>query len=230
MDYSNINYTDRATKAKFVFSKYQEILTGKILDVGADEMYLKKYLTNDVEYIGVGLGKNKHLIKMNLENEPIPYSENYFDCILCLDVLEHLDNIHNTFETLCKLTNKWLLISLPNPYNSIFEYLNKKKYRSEMNIKFYGLPVQKPEDRHKWFFSSFEAKEFIKSNAKKMNMNIQDVFIEKTNFNKYRLLNTNSKIINWIFNKIAYKHFFNPNLELTEFLEGTQWYLLKKQS
>lgn len=49
-------YTDRETKQKWVSEKYKPILKGKILDVGADEGYIQKYLPHDVIYTGIDLG------------------------------------------------------------------------------------------------------------------------------------------------------------------------------
>jgi hypothetical protein len=39
-------YSDRETKAHYVWLKYRPILKGRLLDVGADECHLKKHLDN----------------------------------------------------------------------------------------------------------------------------------------------------------------------------------------
>ena len=55
--HTDFRYTDRETKARYVWLKYQRILTGRILDVGADECYLRDYLDERAEYLGIGPGR-----------------------------------------------------------------------------------------------------------------------------------------------------------------------------
>ena len=56
MEFStNYTFHDRESKSRYVYLKYKSILTGKILDVGADECHLKKHLSGDVAYTGIGL-------------------------------------------------------------------------------------------------------------------------------------------------------------------------------
>lgn len=40
--HTGYHYTDRESKAKYVWLKYQPILKGHILDVGADECYRRR--------------------------------------------------------------------------------------------------------------------------------------------------------------------------------------------
>ncbi|GAG42554.1 unnamed protein product, partial [marine sediment metagenome] len=68
-----------------------------------DECHLKQHLDEGASYWGIGLGE--HLDQqVNLEKEKIPFPENSFDCVLCLDVLEHLEHIHQVFDELCRVT------------------------------------------------------------------------------------------------------------------------------
>jgi hypothetical protein len=45
-------------------------------------------------------------------------------------------------------------------------------YSPRQSLKFYGLPLERPNDRHKWFFSSEEAEQFIVHRASKNHMRI----------------------------------------------------------
>jgi len=170
---TDYKYTDRETKYKYVSLKYEGILKGKILDVGADQAYLKKHIEGiDYHSIGFGRGVN-HII--NLEQERIPFGENSFDCVLCLDVLEHLENIHQVFDDLCKVTSKYVIISLPNPWGDFWGSIRHKVARSQTVLKSYGLPLEPPEDRHKWFFSQEEAEKFVHYRSDKNGMKIKQL-------------------------------------------------------
>lgn len=224
-------YVDRETKARFVYEKYRPILTGRILDVGADQCFLKRHLPEDVEYVGIGFGDNPDIVQVDLEEGKIPFSNSSFDCVLCLDVLEHLEDIHEIFDELCRVTNKWVIISLPNPWAVFMTYLQTGKYEADRNIKFYGLSKEKESDRHKWFFSSSEAKEFVSYRAAKNNMEVYDLYVEggegrdglfvPKGFRQRRRLR---KIIE------ARKLLFRRDLHFPDLYEGTQWYVLKKRA
>lgn len=158
--YTDFAYSDRKTKAKYVWLKYQAILKGKILDVGADECYLKQYIKGDFSYWGIGLGGSPGQ-EVNLELGVIPFADNVYDCVLCLDVLEHLENIHQIFDECCRVSRRYVIISLPNPLGVIYNRLRFGDYRPGKFEKFYGLPLEPPTDRHRWFFTFEEAEKFI---------------------------------------------------------------------
>jgi SAM-dependent methyltransferase len=221
-------YTDRETKARFVYEKYKSILKGKILDVGADQCSLRKHLPEDVEYTGIGLGGNPDLISIDLEKEKIPFPDNSFDCVLCLDVLEHLENIHDIFDNLCKITKKWLVVSLPNPWAVFMDCLQKSKYKEDRNIKFYGLTEEREDDRHKWFFSSSEANAFVRHKADKNNMELCDLYIEnESRDGLFTPRNWKDKIRLKLITK-ARRLLFREDLHFPDLYEGTQWYVLRK--
>lgn len=222
---SNYRYTDRKTKAKFVFERYKGLLKGKILDVGADQCFLKENLPDDVEYIGIGLGDNPDLIKLDLEKEKLPFRENEFNCVLCLDVLEHLDNIHEVFDELSKVSSQYLILSLPNPWRDFMNCIQRGKYRKDKNMKFYGLPLEPQKDRHKWFFSSSEAREFIKYRAIKNNLKIIDVYCEDDYIKPDFIMAKNIKKI--LFG-LAAKFMLRKNLAYSELYNGTTWWVLEK--
>lgn len=168
---TDFRYTDRPSKAQYVWLKYGSILKGRILDVGADERYLKQFLDEETHYWGIGLGGNPDQV-VDLETDKIPLPDHSYDCVLCLDVLEHIDNIHEIFDELCRVTRRYVIISLPAPWGSLFRALLFGDYEASRPLKFYGLPPDPPQDRHKWFFSNKEARRFIAHRAKKNNMRV----------------------------------------------------------
>ena len=168
------HYIDRETKAKYVWLKYRSILKGRILDVGADMVYLKQHLPGNGDYFGIGLGGSPDQ-EVDLEKNQIPFPDGSFDCVLCLDVLEHVDNIHEVFDELCRVTKRYVVISLPNPWQDFWNMLRSREYRPGQPMKFYGLPLEPPEDRHKWFFSNEEGEKFILYRAAKSGMKVIQV-------------------------------------------------------
>lgn len=214
-------YTDRRTKARYVYLKYQSILTGKILDVGADACYLKQHLGKDVLYWGIGLG-GKLDQRVDLEKEPIPFDNNTFDCVLCLDVLEHLENIHAVFDGLCRVTKHWVIISLPNPWRTFYSMLRNGYYNENRPMKFYNLPPEPPEDRHKWFFSTEEAEKFILYRSAKNGMKVVQMDIEG--------VSRESSVIRGLLHYLATRILFTHNVNLRNLYTGILWAVLEKQA
>jgi len=172
-------YTDRRTKARYVFLKYGELLRGTVLDVGCDERHLREHLEGRASYWGIGLGGNPDQ-KVDLEKGPLPCFDNSFDCVLCMDVLEHLDNPHEVFDELCRVSRRHVIMSLPNPYSSFYNTLCQGDYRPGVAVKFYGLPPEPPADRHKWFFSYTEAEAFVRHRAAKNGLSAVQIDCEGT--------------------------------------------------
>jgi hypothetical protein len=167
-------YIDRETKARYVWLKYGPILAGRVLDVGCDECHLRRYLPAGVEYWGIGRGGLPDQ-DADLEKHGVPFADASFDCVLCLDVLEHLDNIHAIFDDVCRVSARYVIVSLPNPWGEFYRMLRHGDYRPGQPMKFYGLPSEPPEDRHKWFFSAGEAREFIRHRARRNAMQVVQI-------------------------------------------------------
>ncbi|MBA7500781.1 hypothetical protein ES704_03542 [subsurface metagenome] len=215
-------YTERESKAHYIYLKYKLILVGNILDVGADQCYLKEYLDDNAKYVGVGLYSDKLNLEIDLEKQPLPYKDNSFDVVLCCDVLEHLDNIHEIFDKLCMVSKEYVIISLPNPHSVFWSYLKHGDYNEHQHLKFYGLPVEKPGDRHKWFFSTDEAENFIRYRANKNNMEIVQIDVEGSSPPK--IGGIKKLIFNLLFKKYSGLNLSNPNL-----YTSTLWVVLKKR-
>jgi SAM-dependent methyltransferase len=158
-------YASRAERAKFIAEVYGEFLAGDVLDVGCSGAALREAVTG--RYVGIDIAGQPDLV-VNLEKERIPLPDDSFDCVVCSDVLEHLDNLHQTFDELVRVSRRYVLISLPNCFN----YENVFRIWTGRRLKFYGLPVRPDEDRHKWFFGHHEAEEFFRANATRLGLGI----------------------------------------------------------
>lgn len=165
-------YVDRETKSRYVWLKYQEILRARrILDVGADNCYLKAHIDPAATYWGIGLGgaPDQHV---DLEQAVLPFESHSFDTVLCLDVLEHLEQAHRVFDELCRVSRRHVILSLPNPWKEFWRMLRKGSCRRGEPLKHYGLPAEAPQDRHRWFFNQHQARAFICQRARLCSMDV----------------------------------------------------------
>ena len=204
-------YKNREERSKWLVERFYEEISNSnsLLDVGCFNADLKKYLPEAIKYIGVDIaGKPDVFIDLD-KIDRLPFDNNQFDTVVCADVLEHLENIHLVFDELCRVASKNLIITLPNAYASIPEFLIGKKYTDDSekrkkygkHSKFYGLPLEKPEDRHRWFFSFDEAIDFLKNRANKFDFYLDVIesenqykrmsFIRKLGFYLLRKFNKN---------------------------------------
>lgn len=171
------SYHDREGRAKFIADRFSEFLKGKILDVGCWEKDLQKFLPAGAAYVGVDIA-GKPDIKLDLEKEKLPFADGEFDCVVCSDVLEHLDNLHEVYAELMRVSGKFVIISLPNNWLTLKNILLKK----DGKLKFYGLPAEKPADRHKWFFNLREAENFVSQNSSRLGYEVvtREAYINST--------------------------------------------------
>lgn len=208
-------YKSREERAIFISKVYKNYLKKSILDVGCSEKFLQNYIPDNIKYVGVDISGNPDYI-INLEKDSLQIFESKdFFTIICTDVLEHLDNIHEVFDDLCRVSEKYIIISLPNPW-ALFKF-NLISGKGG-NYKFYGLPVKKPNDRHKWFFNYEEAMNFLEKRA---TMNGFKVLHTLTSYKKK--INLKNQIIDLIMklyygNKYNYKNLYCPFI----------WVLLKR--
>ena len=179
-------YSNRNERNDFIVSDLKEFIGNSVLNLGGGgEKYLKRCLPKYVPYFEIDITGEPDL-KLDLEKDiPLPLDDNSFDTVICTDVLEHLENIHEVFSELARISKNSIIISLPNPFISFFSYFRNKPYKGGAEDrrltfgsikKYYGIPYEKPPDRHKWFFSYTEAEDFLEYQAKKSGLRIEEMF------------------------------------------------------
>ena len=172
-------------------------------------MILKKYLIGKFKYVGIdykiNLKKSKDFINYNLENG-IPRIAN-IDIITAIDVLEHLENIHDVFLALFLVSKKKIVIALPN--------MGYYKFRVSFFLTGclsgkYNFTKKKIFDRHRWIPTYQSINNFVRTNTPK-NWKITEYnyfFERKHNFLFYFIEKFLSKIFPslFVYEKI---YFFN---------------------
>lgn len=171
-------YSNREDKYTWLYMTFREIFNkaNDVLDIGCDTQKLKLYCGK--KYVGLDMSKEAD-VQWNLDcGKPLPFKTKSFDVVVCLDTLEHIESIHDTFDELCRVSADYIFIILPNPYQSIVSYWNRKENEKDRKqfgkySKFYGLPFEKPIDRHRWFYSWEESAEFVRYKAEKNDYSVK---------------------------------------------------------
>lgn len=151
----------RELRTRWLHERFKPIFEqGRVLDVGCYEAPMREFI-GPQRYVGVDF-VGKPDVVLNLESvDRLPFDDGSFDTVMCIEVLEHLNNLHALAKDLFRLSSRHVLISLPNAWRDARVKIEKGRGR----IAHYGLPVEAPKDRHKWFFNCSEAAEFLRATA-----------------------------------------------------------------
>lgn len=186
-----MNQTKFSIKNKYqIVGEILERFRGSVLDVGSRDKVLRNYLSLDfVKYFSADMGEG-HDFQINLE-EIIQLPDGHFDCVVALDVLEHVGNIHQSFHELARLSKRSFIIALPNmaTLSKRWSYLTK----GYLGTKKYDLYPEHQGDRHRWLTVYPEIYEFVEYNSRKAGFKIDTVYeeYEKTLFARFGLLLAN---------------------------------------
>jgi SAM-dependent methyltransferase len=206
-----VQFLSRDDRARYIVSRFGPQLQGRVLDVGCDEARVKN-LRPDLDYVGIDIGGKPDLVLNLDEVVRLPFDDGQFDCVLCSDVLEHLNNIHSMFGELVRLTRRHVLLSLPNCWCCARQPIE----RGHGAISHYGLPPEPKLDRHKWFFAATEALAFVEALAAKHSVRITETVLNE----KPRFLATR-----WI-RRLRYPRFWDYHNRYSH----TLWWVLAKSN
>jgi ubiquinone/menaquinone biosynthesis C-methylase UbiE len=145
-----------------VFSPY---LRGMVLDVGCRDKYMAKWVAG--KYVGIDVSGLPDVVA-DLEYR-LPFRDASFDMVMALDVLEHLDRLHQAFAEICRLSRRYVIICLPNDYEWHFRL--RVLFGNYLSSQFI-LPAEPPSDRHKWLISYRDAKNFIVNAGKRQGFEV----------------------------------------------------------
>jgi len=147
------HYSSRAERARFIATNFGPYLSGRVLDVGCGDAFLREYV---VRYTGCDIAGTPDVF-VDLERGGLPFKDKAFDIIVCTDVLEHLEPLAEVLADLLRVAARYVIISLPNMYALGYRL---KFLRGQVISKEYSLV---PRNRHKWLPSFAEARSFIQA-------------------------------------------------------------------
>ncbi len=175
MNIEYITFKARHERMAYVAERFSDRIhsgDARVLDVGCDQAYLKQ-LCPDARYTGIDLSEAAD-VQQNLETAPaLPFLDKSFDCVLCIDVLEHLNSLHKVFSELVRVSRRYVVISWHNCWVNARRPLG----RGHGSFSHYGLPPDAPVDRHKWFFNISEAEVFVHTLEQRLPFRIQEEFV-----------------------------------------------------
>lgn len=169
-------YSSRTERAQFAYTEYSQYFGSSVLDVGGDRGGLGSIF--DGKYVNIDMSNGADYV-LNLDKiERLPFTDMEFDTIVCTDVLEHLENIHFIFDEICRVAGKSVIISMPNAWNNV-RYIvggvrsqfSKTRPRRLLD-RHWTLPVDRPPDRHRWFYSLSEANEMLIQRGEKIGFTV----------------------------------------------------------
>jgi hypothetical protein len=149
--------------------------TGKLLDVGARDRVLSRYLDlKKLTYFSADLGDG-HDFRIDLER-PLSFADGEFDYVVALDVLEHVENIHGAFHEFARISKRGVIVALPNVATLRRRVLFVCSGR--LGTDKYDLLPQPRADRHRWLTVYSQMNEFILFNADRAGLFVRKVIEE----------------------------------------------------
>lgn len=158
-------YLDRAGRNIFAAKQLKKSSIKSILNIGSGgKRHLKESL-NDINFKVYDIDIEGDCdLKINLDTlSSLPFADSSFDAVCSFDVLEHLENFHLINEEMFRVAKDYVLIALPNSSCEVFfdPFFNRPQTVKDLDrgvySKFYGLPLVRPSDRHRWWIYFFDA-------------------------------------------------------------------------
>lgn len=167
-------YSHRKGRSYDLLNDYKDQLKGRTLDVGAGDqaVFFRKEIGRNYESLDIGDGYKivtrterdaiSHVY--NLEGRPLPFEDKSFECVMCMDTLEHLDDPHQMLGELLRVSSKYVIVSLPNNWPSLIWSVIAGRNITHGAGYGLGSSPKSPGQRHKHFFNLEEAANFLAGN------------------------------------------------------------------
>lgn len=150
-----------------------------LLDVGCRDCILQKYISPNIKYVGLDLFQNiENTVSIIGDINSTNISDESYDCVVAIDILEHIDDPYTVFNKLAKITKKYLIINLPNGY----DLKSRKMFLTGHLSEKYAFKTENNYDRHRWIMAYNEIIKFYKYKAQEFNSELQIIDIQYGNW------------------------------------------------
>ena len=162
-------------RIKYISNILNRLQFDTMLDIGCRDCSLRheidKFVQNNNRegYFGCDLFQNSADSVKYVGNVMDMDFDRKFDCITALDILEHVDNPHKLVDKIFFLSNKYVVLSLPNCYDIRHKFLFC--FKETLGNK-YAFRTSNSLDRHRWVMNYDEIVVFYKYYANKFNYNL----------------------------------------------------------
>jgi Methyltransferase domain len=204
-------WKSRPDRSRFVRSISESRACKQILNVGSGgKRELAKIVDATTAVFDLDMAGDCDL-KLNLDSiEALPFADGEFEMVCAMDVLEHLESFHRINDELFRVSSKCVLISLPN---SAVEFLQVALRRRESDpgnergffSKYYGLPLKRPPDRHRWWLYPQDIVRFYETFACTRGCKVT-YFIPATGFSRW--------LVRLMLGKHLYYTFLMPHIAI----------------
>jgi hypothetical protein len=146
------------------------VWSGVVVDVGCRGRELERPVAElGGTYFGIDLAATGDVVA-DL-GSGLPLRSASADTVVGLDVLEHTDDIHHAFDEMCRVATRHVVITLPNMY----DWRARLRHLRGLPLSGkYGLPIDPPDDRHRWLFGLDEARSFCLVQAQRGGWQVDD--------------------------------------------------------
>ena len=134
--------------------------TGSLLDIGARDQVLRSNLDlTKWTYMSADLD-GEHDYRIDLERA-LPMPDKAFDCVVAMDVLEHVDEFHAAFREVLRVSRRWVVIGLPNMGS--FVHRRSMLFAGRPATAKYDLTIAPVRDRHRWYLKLDDVDRFMEN-------------------------------------------------------------------
>lgn len=141
-----------------------------VLDIGCRGCEAKHILREGVEYFGNDLFQNVDgSVSFVGDVLQVDFGRD-FDCVIALDVVEHVDDPYVLMDKIISLSNKYIIISLPNTYD--LPHKMDFLFKSTLGKK-YSFETSNRMDRHRWVINYDEICDFYSHYARTHGMALE---------------------------------------------------------
>jgi hypothetical protein len=181
-------YPGRVSRQYAVGEMYRApYLNGKsVLDVGCDIRGISERVGSSTRYVGVDM-QGLADVCIDLDSQRLPFPPRSFETVLCFEVLEHLNKIHQAFDDMLSISDRFFVGSL---FVESGIYGGRSVTRFGEALGNMQLPIAPVYDRHEWIFNASDALDFIYYRAKKAGFRIVrlDIFYDDARLIPFQVL------------------------------------------